>query len=74
MFIKQKVSAEQDLRLTRDAIWAEKILEDFSHNIVKNVLITIQDRDEVTIDDVTKEVDKEITTKKVVESRLGNCL
>ncbi|KHJ76068.1 hypothetical protein OESDEN_24313, partial [Oesophagostomum dentatum] len=73
MLINQMVSAGQDIRHMQDAMWTEKILEKFPYHIVKkNVLINIQDRDEVTIDDVMKEIDKEITAKKFIESRLGH--
>uniref|UniRef100_A0A7I4Z127 Peptidase A2 domain-containing protein n=1 Tax=Haemonchus contortus TaxID=6289 RepID=A0A7I4Z127_HAECO len=69
MLINQMVSAGQDIRAIQDALWTEKILEKFPHNIVKSVLISIQNRDNVTIGDVMQEVEKEITAKQFVESR-----
>ncbi|KAL6738102.1 hypothetical protein Aduo_011688 [Ancylostoma duodenale] len=66
------VSAGQDIRAMQDAMWTEKILEKFPCNIVKNVLTTIQDNDEVKIEEVMREIEKEITAKKFIKSRLKN--
>nr|CDJ84671.1 unnamed protein product [Haemonchus contortus] len=68
--INQMVSAGQDIRATQDALWTEKILEKFPYNIVKSVLISIQNRDNVTIEDVMQEVEKEITAEEFVQSTL----
>ncbi|XGW33713.1 hypothetical protein V3C99_017834 [Haemonchus contortus] len=72
MLINQMVSAGQDIRIAQDALWTEKILEKFPYSIVKNVLITTQSKDEVKIEDIMSELEKEIEAKKFVESRLRN--
>uniref|UniRef100_A0A7I5E795 Peptidase A2 domain-containing protein n=1 Tax=Haemonchus contortus TaxID=6289 RepID=A0A7I5E795_HAECO len=72
MLINQMVSAGQDIRIAQDALWTEKILEKFPYSIVKNVLITTQSKDEVKIEDIMNELEKEIEAKKFVESRLRN--
>ncbi|PIO53477.1 hypothetical protein TELCIR_25187, partial [Teladorsagia circumcincta] len=72
MLINQMVSAGQDIRIAQDALWTEKILEKFPYSIVKNVLIATQSKDEVKIDDIMNELEKEIEAKKYVESRLRN--
>ena len=72
MLINQMVSAGQDIRAIQDALWTEKILEKFPYNIVKNVLTSIQDKNDATISDLMHEIEKEITAKKFVESRLKN--
>ncbi|KAK6761356.1 hypothetical protein RB195_022425 [Necator americanus] len=64
MLINQMVSAGQDKRYMQDAMWTEKILEK-QLNIVKNVLTTIQNQEEVKINDVMKEIENEITAKKI---------
>uniref|UniRef100_A0A7I5EAI6 Peptidase A2 domain-containing protein n=1 Tax=Haemonchus contortus TaxID=6289 RepID=A0A7I5EAI6_HAECO len=72
MLINQMVSAGQGIRIAQDALWTEKILEKFPYSIVKNVLITTQSKDEVKIEDIMNELEKEIEAKKFVESRLRN--
>ncbi|KAK6735718.1 hypothetical protein RB195_018757 [Necator americanus] len=64
MLMNQMVSAGQNIPQMQDAMWTEKILEKFPYTIVKNVLVTIQDQDEVKIEDVMDHLEKEINAKK----------
>ncbi|KAK6742872.1 hypothetical protein RB195_010249 [Necator americanus] len=70
MLMNQMVSAGQNIPQMQDAMWTEKILEKFPYTIVKNVLVTIQDQDEVKIEDVMDHLEKEINAKKFVDARL----
>ncbi|KAK6736395.1 hypothetical protein RB195_019213 [Necator americanus] len=70
MLVNQMVSAGQNIPQMQDAMWTEKILEKFPYTIVKNVLVTIQDQDEVKIEDVMDHLEKEINAKKFVDARL----
>ncbi|KAL6738168.1 hypothetical protein Aduo_011745 [Ancylostoma duodenale] len=72
VLINQMVSAGQDIRKMQDALWTEKILEKFPYSIVKSVLITTQEMDEIKIDDIMDALEKQIEAKKYVESRLRN--
>ncbi|KAL6724140.1 hypothetical protein Aduo_019055 [Ancylostoma duodenale] len=72
MLMNQMISAGQNIPQMQDAMWTEKILGKFPYTIVKNVLVTIQDQDEVKIEDVMDHIEKEITAKKYVETRLKN--
>ena len=66
MLINQMVSAGQDIRKMQDALWAEKILEKFPYNTVKNVLISTQEQDETSVDDIMEALEKQIEAKKYV--------
>uniref|UniRef100_A0A7I4XXE2 Histone domain-containing protein n=1 Tax=Haemonchus contortus TaxID=6289 RepID=A0A7I4XXE2_HAECO len=57
-------------RIAQDALWT--ILEKFPYSIVKKVLITTQSKEEVKIEDIMNELEKEIEAKKFMESRLRN--
>ncbi|KHJ87534.1 hypothetical protein OESDEN_12689 [Oesophagostomum dentatum] len=72
MLINQMVSAGQDIRNMQDALWTEKILEKFPYSIVKNVLISTQEKEEIKIEDIMEQLEKQIDAKKYVESRLRN--
>ncbi|VDO36337.1 unnamed protein product [Haemonchus placei] len=63
MLTNQMVSAGQDTRIVQDALWTEKVLEKFPYSIVKNVLITTQNKEEVKIEDIVNELGKEIGAK-----------
>ncbi|KAK6735921.1 hypothetical protein RB195_018903 [Necator americanus] len=64
MLINQMVSAGQDISNTQDAMWTERILEKFPYNIVKNVLISIQEKEDVKVENVMEQLEKEINAKK----------
>ncbi|EYB93812.1 hypothetical protein Y032_0178g647 [Ancylostoma ceylanicum] len=70
MLTNQMVSAGQDIRKSKDAMWTENILQKFPHEIVKNVLIAIKDRDELQIEDLMRQIESEISAKTYVESRM----
>ncbi|KAL6742934.1 hypothetical protein Aduo_016027 [Ancylostoma duodenale] len=70
MLINQMVSAGQDIRKTKDAMWTETILQKFPYDIIKNVLIAIKGKEEANIEDVMEEIEKEISAKTYVQSRI----
>ncbi|VDO77028.1 unnamed protein product [Haemonchus placei] len=72
MLVNQMVSAGQLIRIAQDALWTEKILDEFPYSMKKKVLITIQSKGEVKIEDIMNELEKEIEVKKFVKSRLRN--
>ncbi|KHJ76291.1 hypothetical protein OESDEN_24089 [Oesophagostomum dentatum] len=72
MLINQMVSAGQDIRKTKDAMWTETILQKFPYEIVKNVLNAIKEKDEVYVEDVMQQIKSEISTKSYVDARTKN--
>ncbi|KAK6763157.1 hypothetical protein RB195_023752 [Necator americanus] len=64
MLVNQIVSAGQDIPNTEDAMWTGRILEKFPYNIVKNVLISIQEMEDVKVENVMEQLEKEINAKK----------
>ncbi|EYB96851.1 hypothetical protein Y032_0146g2533 [Ancylostoma ceylanicum] len=69
MFINQMVSAGQDIRRTTDAMWTENTLQKFPHDIVERVLIRTREQHDITIDELTNEIDAEIAAKSYVQAR-----
>ncbi|KAK6734800.1 hypothetical protein RB195_018156 [Necator americanus] len=65
MLINQMVLAGQDIPNTQDVMWKERILEKFPYNIVKNVLISIQEMEDVKVENVMEQLEKEINAKKI---------
>ncbi|KAK6012363.1 hypothetical protein OSTOST_22490, partial [Ostertagia ostertagi] len=52
-------------------MWSETILKKFPYEIVKNILVKHQETDTMEIDSLLEALDREITAKAYVESRLG---
>ncbi|KAK6028966.1 hypothetical protein OSTOST_04936 [Ostertagia ostertagi] len=69
--VNQMVSAGYDIRNTCDPMWSETILKKFPYEIVKNILVKHQETDTMEIDSLLEALDREITAKAYVESRLG---
>ncbi|KHJ87880.1 hypothetical protein OESDEN_12335 [Oesophagostomum dentatum] len=63
MLISQMVSAEQDIRKTKDAMWTETMLQKFPYKIVRNVLLAMKERDELFVEDVMQQTESEISAK-----------
>ncbi|KHJ88957.1 hypothetical protein OESDEN_11238 [Oesophagostomum dentatum] len=71
MLINLMVSAGHDIRKTEDPIWTETILNKFPNAIVKKVLLEIQEKEEVTIENVIDSLEKQVNAKVYVDTRLN---
>ncbi|KHJ84902.1 hypothetical protein OESDEN_15378, partial [Oesophagostomum dentatum] len=71
MLINLMVSAGLDMRQTEDPMWTEAILKKFPSSIVKKVLLDMQEKPEVTVDDLMVDLEKQINAKLYVDTRLS---
>ncbi|EYC34940.1 hypothetical protein Y032_1248g3781, partial [Ancylostoma ceylanicum] len=69
--VNQLVSTEYDIRATSDPVWTETIIKKFPYALVKDILTQYQENKGVTIAQLLKLLEKEISSKLFIESQWG---
>ncbi|XGW35160.1 hypothetical protein V3C99_018855 [Haemonchus contortus] len=63
-------STGQNIRVCKDALWTEAILNKLSEDIVEPVLLKMREHDDLTVDSILDFISGEISAKAYVQSRL----
>nr|CDJ80598.1 Protein ZC132.6 [Haemonchus contortus] len=70
MLLNQMFSTGQNIRVCKDALWTEAILNKFPKDIVEPVLLKMREHDDLTVDSILDFISGEISAKAYVQSRL----
>ncbi|KHJ82133.1 hypothetical protein OESDEN_18175, partial [Oesophagostomum dentatum] len=66
--VNQLVSTDYDIRVTSDPMWTETIIKKFPYSIAKDILAQYQENKSLTIGELLKLLEKEISSKLFVEA------
>ncbi|KAK6058462.1 hypothetical protein COOONC_03970 [Cooperia oncophora] len=69
VLLNQMLSAGQDIRATKDAMWSEAILSKFHRDIVEPVLVKMREQDDTTVENIMQMIETEISAKSYIQSR-----